>query len=225
MGRRVHRGSTQTPSPLRAVTTGRNCTAQPIVGPDAMRHGLLMVQVADTNRMIASSGGPERTTAPVLQESKASAPDARFLRRATAAADVARQPKKIVVGYDASDAADRALERAAALADDQTKIVVVASEEPYPHSGITIPANYNAAEVKRRRNDLNEARRFLSERGVEAETSQARGNPAEILVHAARDADLLVVGSRKLNRLERLVLGSVSSKVVHAAACDVLVVR
>jgi nucleotide-binding universal stress UspA family protein len=52
-----------------------------------------------------------------------------------------------------------------------------------------------------------------------------RGQPADVLLEAADDADLLIVGSRKLSRLERLVLGSVSSKVVHDAAGDVLVVR
>ena len=57
------------------------------------------------------------------------------------------------------------------------------------------------------------------------ETLQLRGDPAALLVEAAADADLAVVGSRRLTRLERLVLGSVSSNVVHNAACDVLVVR
>jgi nucleotide-binding universal stress UspA family protein len=54
---------------------------------------------------------------------------------------------------------------------------------------------------------------------------QARGNPAEVLVEASKDADLVIVGSASLNRLQRLVLGSVSSHVVRDAACDVLVVR
>ena len=59
----------------------------------------------------------------------------------------------------------------------------------------------------------------------EAETVQARGKPAEILVEASQDADLIIVGGRKLNRVQRLVLRSVTSAVVHDAACDVLVVR
>jgi nucleotide-binding universal stress UspA family protein len=38
-------------------------------------------------------------------------------------------------------------------------------------------------------------------------------------------ADLIVVGTRNGNALERLVLGSTSTKVLHHAHCDVLVVR
>jgi nucleotide-binding universal stress UspA family protein len=132
---------------------------------------------------------------------------------------------KIVVGYDGSDAAKRALESAASLGGDQARIVVVAVAEPYPRSGITIPANLDPVENRQRRHDLDEARQFLSERGIETETIQARGKPADALVEAARDADLAIVGSRGLNRLQRLILGSVSSKLVHRAACDVLIVR
>jgi nucleotide-binding universal stress UspA family protein len=38
-------------------------------------------------------------------------------------------------------------------------------------------------------------------------------------------ADLIVVGTRGLNVAQRALLGSVSTKIVHHAACDVLVVR
>jgi nucleotide-binding universal stress UspA family protein len=132
---------------------------------------------------------------------------------------------RVVVGYDGSEPAKRALERAAALAEDRTDIVVVAVVEPYPHSGVTIPANFDPVEARRRRHDLDEARALLSERGLSVETLQEQGDPARALVEAARGADLTIVGSRSLNRLERLILGSVSSKVARDAASDVLVVR
>ena len=132
---------------------------------------------------------------------------------------------KIVVGYDGSAAAKRALERAAALASDPSHVVVIAVAVPYPRSGITIPANRDPEEFRRRADDLDVARRFLSSRGILAETLQERGNPAEVLVDASEGADLVIVGSASLNRLQRLVLGSVSSQVVRDAACDVLVVR
>ena len=132
---------------------------------------------------------------------------------------------KIVVGYDGSAAAKRALERAAALASDPSRVVVIAVAVPYPRSGVTIPANRDPEEFRRRADDLDVARTFLSSRGIIAETLQARGNPAEVLVDASKDADLVIVGSAGLNRLQRLVLGSVSSQVVRDAACDVLVVR
>jgi nucleotide-binding universal stress UspA family protein len=145
--------------------------------------------------------------------------------RALAADEAAHDRTKIVVGYDGSEAAMRAVERAAVLAGDQSRLVVIGVAEPYPRSGITIPANRDAFELQRRRRELEAASRFLANRGIEAETVTERGDAADVLVAASRDADLLIVGSRKLNRFERLLLGSVSSKLVHDAECDVLVVR
>ena len=52
------------------------------------------------------------------------------------------------------------------------------------------------------------------------------GPPAEAIVRLAegRDADLIVVGTRKKGFLERLVEGSVNREVLRRANCDVLVV-
>lgn len=47
--------------------------------------------------------------------------------------------------------------------------------------------------------------------------------PVKALVEAARDADLLVVGSRGLHGV--MALGSISERVAHQAPCSVLVVR
>jgi nucleotide-binding universal stress UspA family protein len=58
----------------------------------------------------------------------------------------------------------------------------------------------------------------------EITVSVTAGQPAQELVMASRDADLLVVGSRGTGGFPRLMLGSVSSQVLHHAACPVVVV-
>ena len=52
------------------------------------------------------------------------------------------------------------------------------------------------------------------------------GKPANELISLAAEAkaDLIVVGNGK-TALERLILGSVSTQLVHNAPCDVLVAR
>jgi nucleotide-binding universal stress UspA family protein len=132
---------------------------------------------------------------------------------------------KIVVGYDGSEAAKRALEHATTLGGEDSRIVVVAAAESHARTGITEGAHLDPSEVERRRRDLNDAQAYLSKRGIEAETIEAHGDPGDVIVEAAKDANLAIVGSRGLNPLQRLLMGSVSSKVVHRAECDVLVVR
>jgi nucleotide-binding universal stress UspA family protein len=51
------------------------------------------------------------------------------------------------------------------------------------------------------------------------------GAPADEILDTAQDADLIVLGARGLGRLERLLVGSVSERVLHHAPCSVLVVR
>jgi nucleotide-binding universal stress UspA family protein len=58
----------------------------------------------------------------------------------------------------------------------------------------------------------------------EIAVSVATGNPAEELVSASRDADMLVVGSRGAGGFGRLMMGSVSSQVMHHAVCPVVVI-
>ena len=132
---------------------------------------------------------------------------------------------KIIVGYDGSDTAKRALERTATLAGASDQIVVVAAAEPHTRSGITTGSHLDPSEFQQRREDLEEAQRFFSEKNINVEAVEPQGDPGTHIVEAAKGADLIIVGSRGLNPVKRILLGSVSSKVVHRAECDVLVVR
>jgi nucleotide-binding universal stress UspA family protein len=58
----------------------------------------------------------------------------------------------------------------------------------------------------------------------EITVSVGTGDVAEELVNASHDADMLVVGSRGGGGFARLLMGSVSSQVVHHASCPVVVI-
>jgi multicomponent Na+:H+ antiporter subunit G len=134
--------------------------------------------------------------------------------------------ENIVLGYDGSEQANRALERAAALARDGAVVTLVTAGSILPGA----PRGTVAAatdEVDERRRVLEEGRARLAELGVEARGVEGLGDPADALIETAREiqADLIVVGTRGRNVAARTLLGSVSSRVVHRAPCDVLVVR
>ncbi len=136
--------------------------------------------------------------------------------------------KRIVVGFDGSEHSHKALERAADIANGATLAVVCSADvtrllrDP---AGSVSPVDPAAAEA--RTNALAEARQYLEGRGLEGVFVEGTGHPADVIVQEAEDsgADLIVVGTRGQNAAKRLVLGSVSTTVVHHAPCDVLVVR
>lgn len=133
--------------------------------------------------------------------------------------------KHILVGFDGSINAQRALEEALDVAQADTRITVVAAAQALPPPGQELPMG--AEGLDERRHELEDARRHLTELGRDAELVAVSGAPADVLVEEAerRGADLIVVGRRGLSGAERLVMGSVSSKVARTARCSVLIAR
>ena len=133
---------------------------------------------------------------------------------------------KIVVGYDGSETAKRALAKAAELARGGGSVSVVSVVSV--HTGaVHGAAPIDPDETTERSAELSEASAMLVEGGLKPKLIEGRGDPADAIVEAASSegADLVIVGTRGKSALERTLLGSVSSKVVHDAPCDVLVVR
>jgi nucleotide-binding universal stress UspA family protein len=74
---------------------------------------------------------------------------------------------------------------------------------------------------------IDQAIKTLGEYGIEATSILLRGDAAtEIIEYVKRNqVDLIVAGSRGLSQVRRLLLGSLSRKLVHYAGCSVLVVK
>jgi nucleotide-binding universal stress UspA family protein len=64
-----------------------------------------------------------------------------------------------------------------------------------------------------------------STQGVEVKTRALRGHAANVLIEAAKGADMLVVGSHGRGGFLRPLLGSVSHSCVQHANCPVVVIR
>jgi nucleotide-binding universal stress UspA family protein len=138
--------------------------------------------------------------------------------------------KTIVVGIDDTDASNRALERAADLAQASGAKLLVTSVAPVL-TGMAAAHGVGpwapAEPPEGHRDELRHAREFLVGRHVPAEFVLGVGEPSEAILDLAEKhaADLIVVGTREPGIVERLLGGSVSRSVSHHAHCDVLIVH
>lgn len=105
--------------------------------------------------------------------------------------------------------------------------IVTYAGDPYLYSA-ALPDDYFTMYEDTGRAILEqEVERVTALSGTVAKTHLLQGRPSDTMVDLARTlgADLIVVGSRGLGPLRRLVLGSVSDGIAHHAPCAVLAVR
>lgn len=134
--------------------------------------------------------------------------------------------ERIIVGVDGSPASIDALRwaaRQASLTGAEVK-AVHAWEYPRASGGYPIATAVDWPSNARTVLDIAVTAAFGSQTDPIAR-EVVEGHPAKVLIDAAADADLLVVGSRGHGGFVGMLLGSVSERVAAHAPCPVLVVR
>lgn len=134
--------------------------------------------------------------------------------------------QKIVVGVDGSESAKQAVEWALAHASAEDVVVIAHTWSIPAMSGYELPAaNLGDFEVAARRLVSDLAAEIETSDGPTIETEARSGHAGLRLTELSTDADMVVVGSRGYGGFRGLLLGSVSTYLVHHAKCPVVVVR
>lgn len=127
--------------------------------------------------------------------------------------------KRILLATDGSEFSHAAGETALAVAKQCGLPVTVVSATTRSHS------DERKAEAK---NSVDRKVAMMREAGIQCTGVVAEGRPDEVVIEttAKEEADLIIVGSHgRSGLLEKVLIGSVSERVLGDASCPVLVVR
>lgn len=132
--------------------------------------------------------------------------------------------KRILVAYDGGEPARRALDTAIDLAKKYEARVDVVSVVPL-HPG-RVPVDPWDDHVVHA-DELLDAKAILEEHGLHPELLEPVGEPASTIERIANDGayDTVIIGSRGLGALSRLLQGSVSGHVATHTHATVIVAR
>jgi len=141
---------------------------------------------------------------------------------------------KILVPVDGSDASDKAVEIANRMMEEGsskevTVLHVLQPSEVMPFNGLNMPVDYPQfyEELNKAARQVleNAEKRFADKKNIKIQLEY--GPPAEIICKIAEQDkfDLIIIGNRGLNRFQRVLMGSISTKVTTLANCPVLVIK
>jgi nucleotide-binding universal stress UspA family protein len=136
--------------------------------------------------------------------------------------------RKILVGYDGSEASERAVDVAIDLArcTDAQILVLAVARPPEPATRVEVDAVLDNAK-EHFEEGFTKVRERANAAAVDLETLIEVGHPAEHLIHQAElnHAELIIVGRKGTSLFEKLLLGSVSERVIRFAHCPVMVIK
>ena len=144
-------------------------------------------------------------------------------------------PLRIMLGLDTSEGAAAALDAIAARAWPAETIahivtavdIRLATAIPVLESPGGVPGYVSTDESGWLRNAQNTAAETLRRAGVVVTTALRDGDPKHVLLAEAEEwrADCVFLGAKGISRIERFLLGSVSSSIAARAHCSVEVIR
>jgi nucleotide-binding universal stress UspA family protein len=137
----------------------------------------------------------------------------------------------VLVPVDGSENSYRALDAALLLSEklgSNITAVNVMEQVPITHiESEKLLSELLKAYRKENQEILSKCSKNATEKGLSIKTLLLQGNPASVILDYSKKEkfDLVIMGSRGLGKFKQLILGSVSSKIVHHSPCAVLLIR
>ena len=134
----------------------------------------------------------------------------------------------VVVGYDGQERSDRVLDRAIEIVKaDGGRLIVVVAEPGVYKFGLPISGPDLEHPIPGAQEIIDRATKRLDEAGVSAECAWGVGDPAQVIVDAARehDASKIMIGAHHHGIFERTFGEDVDAEVQRAAQCEVVLVE
>ncbi|MDN4494636.1 universal stress protein [Ureibacillus aquaedulcis] len=137
--------------------------------------------------------------------------------------------KHILLAADGSENAVRAAKEAikiAACHEDSMIEIVYVVDFDQSKSDVLHSSSSEARNLERRKK-IARVEQLIKESNVSYKVTFLHGTPGPEIVKYANEqqAELVVIGSRGLNSLQEMVLGSVSHKVMKRVNCPALIVK
>lgn len=137
--------------------------------------------------------------------------------------------KKLLVAYDGSEGAQKALAAGIKLAQiHQAELQAVTVQERLPRYGRTVEVEEEKKYLDERFEKIAaEVRAKVQEAGLEIKLLRSFGHPAQTIVEVAKEGnyDLILVGHSGTSGVWTTLLGSTAERVSRHATCSVLIVR
>jgi nucleotide-binding universal stress UspA family protein len=137
--------------------------------------------------------------------------------------------KSILVALDGSEITEKVIEAFNDLVLSENTKVILCHVFSTPESEMELPADRPHPESPTFSYFHIEKllQSYQEKLSIKSELELVTGDPADEIIRLANiyQADLLIIGSRGLTGMKRIVQGSVSSQVVEEANCSVLVVK
>ncbi|PLZ90861.1 universal stress protein [Fischerella thermalis CCMEE 5198] len=137
--------------------------------------------------------------------------------------------KTILVALDSSGIAERVIQTLNDLVLPKDSKVVLCHVFPPPDLEMELPADkpHSDSPALSYLQIEKQLQSYQAQLPVASEIELVTGDPAEEIIRLANiyKADLIVIGSRGLTGMNRIVQGSVSGQVVEEAHCSVFVVK